>query len=554
VVLGSLSLVLLYFPNGRLPSRRWRVVLWLLAAAIAVLVVSISFRPSLPTMPAFASPVALGLPRWLVDAGFLAGWCLVWVVVVAAVASLLVRFTRVQGVQRQQLKWLTLATCLLAVLGVLAVVADLLGFQDLRENLAILFGAGLVAIPITVGIAILRHRLYDIDLLINRTLIYGLVTVTLGLAYAGTALLLGALFGGRSSLTAASATLVVAAAFQPVRRRIQGTVDRRFNRHKYDAARTIAAFSARLGRQVNLGELRDELSGVVEQTMQPTSFSLWLRPLGPDAGTDGTPIAPDDPLPARVQEIGHAVDLGSLRLDSPALRELRAAGTELVVPLISQGELIGMLNLGPRREDRSYTADDRALLGDLAGQAAPALRLTQLVRRREQEVREREGIDRELHVAQLIQQRFLPREPPELAGWRVGAYYGPARAVGGDFYDFIDLDGGRVGIVVGDATDKGVPAALVMAITHAILRAEAPRLEAPALVLETANELLLNETAEHMFVTCPFAVLDPASGALRFANAGHNLPTCGARTAWSSCARPACRSACCRAAATTRRR
>jgi GAF domain-containing protein len=431
VVLGALALVLLYFPNGRLPSRRWRVVNWLLAFALLVLVASVTFGTSLPTSPEVGSPVGIALPRQLTDAGFLLGWLLVWAAVVAAVASLLVRFTRVQGVQRQQLKWLTLATCLLAVLGVLAVVADLLGFRQLRENLAILFGVGLLAIPVTVGIAILRHRLYDIDLLINRTLIYGLVTVTLGLAYAGIALLLGALFGGRSSFTAATATLVVAAAFQPVRRRIQDTVDRSFNRHKYDAAQTIAAFSARLGRQVNLGALTDELAAVVRQTMQPTSFSLWLQPLGPDAEPSGIQIPPGDPLPVHVRELGRAVDLGSLRLDSAALRQLRSAGTELVVPLISQGELIGLLNLGPRRGERSYSADDRALLGDLAGQAAPALRLTQLVRRREEEVRERERIDRELHVAQLIQQRFLPHEPPELSGWHVAAYYGPARAAGG---------------------------------------------------------------------------------------------------------------------------
>jgi serine phosphatase RsbU (regulator of sigma subunit) len=524
VVLGALALVLLYFPNGRLPSRRWRVVTWLLAFALLMLVASVTFRPSLPTLPEVGSPVPIALPRQLTDAGFLLGWLLVWAAVVAAVASLLVRFTRVQGVQRQQLKWLTLATCLLAALGVLAVVADLLGFRHLRENLAVLFGVGLVSIPVTVGIAILRHRLYDIDLLINRTLIYGLVTVTLGLAYAGIALLLGALFGGRSSFTAATATLVVAAAFQPVRRRIQDTVDRRFNRHKYDAAQTIAAFSARLGRQVNLAALTDELAAVVRQTMQPTSFSLWLQPLGPDAEPSGIQIPPGDPLPAHVQELGRAVDLESLRLDSAALAQLRSAGTALVVPLISQGELIGLLNLGPRRGERSYSADDRALLGDLAGQAAPALRLTQLVRRREQEVRERERIDRELHVAQLIQQRFLPHEPPELPGWRLAAYYGPARAVGGDFYDFLPLPDGRIGIVVGDVTDKGVPAALVMATTHAILRAEAPRLRAPSKVLECANDLLLAETFEHMFVTCLYAVLDPASGELRFANAGHNLP------------------------------
>jgi serine phosphatase RsbU (regulator of sigma subunit) len=323
---------------------------------------------------------------------------------------------------------------------------------------------------------------------------------------------------------ASAATLVAAAAFVPVRRRIQDRVDRRFNRHKYDAVKTIEAFSVRLRQQVNLDALTAELKAVVGETMQPTSVWLWLRPLEPEGepGQDG--VAGDDPLLTTVQWTGRPVEVEALQLDSAALRDLRTAGARLVVPLVGQGELVGLLNLGPRRGDRPYSADDRKLLGDLAGQAAPAVRLAQLVGRQQEEVRERERIAQELHVAQLIQQRFLPRDLPDLPGWGLAAFYRPARAVGGDFYDFISLPDGRVGIVVGDVTDKGVPAALVMTATHAILRAEAPRLIAPARVLERANELLLTETFEHMFVTCLYTVLDPASGHLRFANAGHNLP------------------------------
>ncbi|HZD72753.1 MAG TPA: ATP-binding SpoIIE family protein phosphatase, partial [Actinomycetota bacterium] len=140
------------------------------------------------------------------------------------------------------------------------------------------------------------------------------------------------------------------------------------------------------------------------------------------------------------------------------------------------------------------------------------------------EIRDRERIEQELKVAQLIQQQFLPRELPNLPGWHVAAYYRPARAVGGDFYDFIELPDGKVGIVVGDVTDKGVPAALVMATTHSVLRGEALREIAPGAVLRRANELLLDEMPPNMFVTCLYAVLDPLAGSLRFANAGHNLP------------------------------
>jgi serine phosphatase RsbU (regulator of sigma subunit)/anti-sigma regulatory factor (Ser/Thr protein kinase) len=235
-------------------------------------------------------------------------------------------------------------------------------------------------------------------------------------------------------------------------------------------------------------------------------------------------IAPNDPLVAYFSSATGAVDIGALQLDSPALEGLREAGIRLVVPLVSQGELIGLLNLGPRRSEQEYSADDRKLLNDLAGHAAPAVRVAQLVREQEAEVRQRERIEQELRVAQLIQQQFLPQELPDLPGWRVGAYYGPAREVGGDFYDFIRLPDDQIGIVVGDVTDKGVPAALVMATTHSILRAEAPRLVAPSEVLTRANELLVDEMPAHMFVTCLYAVLDPGTGRLRYANAGHNVP------------------------------
>ena len=129
-----------------------------------------------------------------------------------------------------------------------------------------------------------------------------------------------------------------------------------------------------------------------------------------------------------------------------------------------------------------------------------------------------------MRVATLIQQQFLPRELPHLPEWQVAAYYGPARAVGGDFYDFIEMPDGRIGIAVGDVTDKGVPAALVMARTHSILRAEATRSDSPGEILGRANDLLVPEMPAQMFVTCLFAILDPATGRIVLANAGHNLP------------------------------
>ena len=166
----------------------------------------------------------------------------------------------------------------------------------------------------------------------------------------------------------------------------------------------------------------------------------------PDAAPGVPPleIALNDPIVAYFQSAPGAVDLDALELDSPALVQLRETGVRLVVPLVSQGELIGLLNLGPRLSDQAYTGDDRRLLENLAAQAAPALRVGQLVREQETQARERERIEQELEVARLIQQHFLPRELPDLPGWQVSAHYRPAREVGGDFYDIIELDGGRV--------------------------------------------------------------------------------------------------------------
>ena len=235
-------------------------------------------------------------------------------------------------------------------------------------------------------------------------------------------------------------------------------------------------------------------------------------------------IAPNDPLIAYLQGAGGAVEIDSLELDSPAVRELRDAGVKLVVPLVSQGELIGALNLGPRLSEQEYSSDDRKLLDNLAAQAAPALRVGQLVREQEAEAATRQRFEQELEVARLIQQNFLPKQLPELPGWQIAAYYRPAREVGGDFYDVIPLPDGRVGFVVGDVTDKGVPAALVMSATRSVLRASATRLKEPGEVLERVNEHLCPDMPEKMFVTCLYGVLDPESGLLRFANAGHDVP------------------------------
>jgi hypothetical protein len=182
------------------------------------------------------------------------------------------------------------------------------------------------------------------------------------------------------------------------------------------------------------------------------------QPSRPRAAAPAVEIAPDDPIIAYFQNAPGAVEIDKLELDSPALRALKAAGVKLAVALVSQGELIGLLNLGPRLSEQDYSADDRALLSNLATQAGPAVRVAQLVRQQQVEAQARERLEHELRVARLIQQTLLPKELPALPGWDIAAYYQPARAVGGDFYDFIYLADGRLGMVVGDVTDRTRPA------------------------------------------------------------------------------------------------
>lgn len=258
---------------------------------------------------------------------------------------------------------------------------------------------------------------------------------------------------------------------------------------------------------------------------RPRSESAEVVPeVVPTRAVEQVPILPGDPLEAYLVSTAAPVQLDHLDLNSPAVEALRAAGVDVIVPLVGQGELLGALYLGPRLSDQPYSTDDRKLLANLASQVAPAMRVAQLVREQQAEAKERERIQQELQVAALIQHTLLPRQLPQRPGWGVDAFYRPAQAVGGDFYDFIDLADGRLGVVIGDVTDKGVPAALVMATCRAMLRAAAVRYDSPGAVLADVNEALVDEIPPAMFVTCLYAILDTETGLMCIANAGHNLP------------------------------
>ena len=285
---------------------------------------------------------------------------------------------------------------------------------------------------------------------------------------------------------------------------------------------------------------RDRAAGAGDAAVEPPSPAADAPP----EQESPVEIAPNDPLLAYFQSASEAVDIEALDLDSPALRELKAAGVKLAVPLVSQGELIGVLNLGPRLSEQDYSSDDRKLLDNLAAQAAPALRVGQLVREQEAEAATRQRFEQELEVARLIQQHFLPKELPDLPGWQIARVL-PAGPRGRRRLLRRDPAAGRARrLRVGDVTDKGVPAALVMSATRSVLRASAQRLIEPGAVLERVNEHLCPDMPEKMFVTCLYGVLDTASGlsALRERGPRPSLRQDGRRRRRAACPRHAARS------------
>jgi hypothetical protein len=271
--------ILLLTPTGSLPSPRWR---WWAIVTAAVPIVFLLTQPlgagllDGPDQPD-SSPLAVPGLAGLVLATSIAALIFSQLAVLVDVASLVMRFRRARGTERQQLRWVAMAAGLLAVAVVATVVGALTGHPAVTEWTSGLFVA---LLPVAIGAAILRYRLYDLDRIISRTLAWGLLTLLLGGGYASVILGLGQLLGRDSSLAVAAATLAAAALFHPARRRIQAGVDRRFNRRRHDAAQKITAFSDHLREQVDLDTLTAELLGVVDQTMQPTQVSLWLRPSG----------------------------------------------------------------------------------------------------------------------------------------------------------------------------------------------------------------------------------------------------------------------------------
>jgi hypothetical protein len=298
---GLLSIYLiLFFPDGKLPSGRWRPLAWLSGVVLVVVSLSIALAPGpLPDLGGVRNPFGLEGYPWIAEASNVIS-ALIPLCALASALGLVLRYRRSGGEQREQIKWIAFAGSFVGLMSLITVFSTLVfvplfldstGTQPLwlgvLQDVELLSFAG---IPVAVGFAVLRYHLYDIDLLINRALVYAPLTVTLGATYVGGVIGLQYVFrtltGQGSTLAVVASTLAIAALFNPLRRRLQALVDRRFYRRKYDAAKTLAAFGSRLREETDLDSLSDEVLGVVRETMQPTHASLWLRPNGTDARED----------------------------------------------------------------------------------------------------------------------------------------------------------------------------------------------------------------------------------------------------------------------------
>jgi serine phosphatase RsbU (regulator of sigma subunit) len=414
---------------------------------------------------------------------------------------------------------------------IIVVIANLLFFF----GLSVLF---FLLLPVCLSLIWTPSQLTKI---LHGTLLYGVLTIGLLIIYysaiAGIEILIhtpgfGLLYRSPgppvSLIIVVTTTLAWAIILAPLYSYTQTLIERHFNIRDREMRIAIREFTATLREEIDLNSLIDRFLLVIQRTMQPSSVSLWTRVTDQRQKLSDSmaliEVPEDDLLITHILSHSGTLEIDRLQLDSPLLQKLKLQGAEILLPLASQGELLGMLILGQHSHGEAYTREEWNILDTLASQVAPALRVAQMVQAQQVQVSEHERLEQELRTAQEIQHTFLPKEVPVINGWQLAPFYQSAREVGGDFYDFIPFDDGRVGLVIGDVAGKGIPAALVMTATRTMLRTATQATTSPSEVFARTNELLYAEIPSKMFVTCFFAILDPTSGLMNYSNAGHDLP------------------------------
>src|SRR6266566_44828 len=355
--------------------------------------------------------------------------------------------------RRLSQEWASIIRFVVAVSGASGLFVLVTIFKGSNDTVFIL-------LPVFVYLAATQFQRYNLHLpmfgfnmFLNSTPVYLFLTACLAFVYYGFITVVELLIHQSpdvSHIILITTALTWAIILDPVRVYVQKRIERRFNVRNREAVKAIEAFTATLREEIDLDQLRERFLTVIQQIMQPYSISFWTRASNEQQVQSGSKeeimVADDDPLILYVLSHPGTLEIDRLQLDSPVLQDMKLRAADMLVPLASQGELLGLLILGPHLKGEAYTREERTMLDTLAPQVAPALRVTQMVQEQKAQVRERERIEQELRTAQDIQQTFLPKDVPSLPGWQLVPYYHAAREVGGDFYDFLSFEDGRVGL------------------------------------------------------------------------------------------------------------
>ncbi len=503
------------FPDGQFVPRwtRWLSVAWTLWMLAAFLWPDAPFDPS--DWDTWASLV------WF---WFYLGWF------GSGLYAQFYRYLRVATpVQRQQTKWVIYGMVAAVVLGFaqqlpMAIVPAVQVRGTPTSLLYTLlstpvFMVAVSLVPLTISISILRYRLFDIDILIRRSLVYTLLTTILGATYFALVMLFQRLFqlliGHTSDLAIFASTLTIAALFSPLRDRLQEFIDRTFYRRRYDYRLAMLDLGRSLRTIIDVGELQKQLLTWLRDNMGISHLAI-LQPTPHLTVTQQYGLA--DSLPLTSDE--HLLN----RLHNGEIIERPAAwapwAIELAVPLISHNRLTGVLALGPKLSELPYNQEDKTLLSTLADQVAAAITIAQLVR----ENQEKQRLEQELQLARQIQMNLLPHERPQPTGLDIAWFCRPAHETSGDFYDYIPLADGRLGLVVADVTGKGLSAAMVAAGARTAIRTEAGHHVSPAATLNDANAWLCQDMPPGTFIALVYAIVNPDQAQLSWANAGQLAP------------------------------
>lgn len=467
-------------------------------------------------------------------------WGLIWLLAylvwfATGVYAQIYRYTRVSApVQRQQTKWVIFG--IIAAITIVFVQEMVLiafpwlfppGLPRLLYTLfsTLAYALGMLIVPLTIGISILRYRLFDIDILIQRSLVYSALSLILIGVYALLVTLLQRIFqnltGRTSDLAVFIATLTIVTLFSPLRSGLQAAIDHTFYRRHYDYRLAVLDLGRSLRNIIDIHELLAQLVVWLRQTMQISHMAILQATTGQNFTIAKASSAFPIPLATDTLEFApHELKrlCNGEMVERPS--NLRQAQVELAVPMISQNQLVGIMALGSKLSELPYTAEDRALLSTLADQAAAAITIAQLV----QENQTKHQLEHEMQLARSIQMGLLPDEPPRLPGVDIAWFCQPARETSGDFYDCVPLGNGALRLVVADVTGKGLSAAMIATGARAAVRAEAAHHPSPAQALQQANAWLYHDMPEGAFVALLYGCLDSTQRCLTFANAGQLTP------------------------------